>query len=524
MKKQVIFLSIMLTLTACSVNNKNNKPVEGPIASTSVEKSIDFQIERTTLSKGFQSVNPHVEIVDKDTEPAFLVNLGIVECSKINIDKITKASNEIKIYASRTIEENKKDIVVPQLLIKLDGIDNVTLKDTKFSIINSNYEPIKVAYDKNQVLNNIYAQFKITSNTVPKINLINEDSKYIWDVDLHNIFAKEQIDFPLVYFKAKVDASSGEFIETSQQIISTTIDKGNIIDYVDGKSIIYIQKINNKDGDYQNLWLYDIQKNKKEKIYSTHNTIYSAKFSPDLSKIAIIEHNGKLTDIFIVNLSDNTTQKITPLAYKHSWNIEWYGKKLYALNNDEKSRATLLSFDLEKNEHQILFSVSKNISDFDVYNEKFVFTEFNEQQNTKEIFITSDGKELKKIDSGHIPKFIDSNILVYKKNVINQNKCTLWLYDINNKVKKSVTDMDIRSFSIIDSDTLVLVGRENYGTEFSSFIYKLNSGDLTALGHVISETVYYNSKANTIYFSAIPPIDNLDTSQIYSIDLNNILN
>jgi len=521
MKKNVLFLFLMLTLTACSMSDKNDTLIDNSVQSAFTEIPIEFEVVRTTLSKGFQSVTPNVEINDKETEPTFLVNLGVVECTKVKIDKITKVDNNINIYTSSTAEYENTDIVIPQLVIKINNVSRESLKDIKFNIVNSNYETIDLKFDKNHVLDNIYAQFKITSNTIPEVNVIKENGKYIWNVNIHNVFSKQSPDSPLVYFNAKVDSANGEVIDSKWITVSNTIDEGKIIS-LSSRFLVYVQNISKDDESYQHLWLYDTENNEKTNIFSTHNNIFTAKVSPDSNKIAIIENKEKYTDIFIVDLEKNETKKITPLDLMHTWMIEWYGNKLYAVSNAENRKATLMSFDIEKNQHEILFTLDKNVSEFDVYENNFAFTEFNLDNNSTNIITTSNGIELNTIENSFSPVFLDSDNLMYFKNVVDQDKRTLWIYNKNNDSLKSLTNMDIRNFEIIDDETLLLVGRENYSTEFNLYTYNFNNDNQQSIAKVITETVYYDKINNTIYFNAIPQTNSLNREMIYSVNLNSI--
>ncbi len=145
MKKAFLILFACITLSGCSykneikINNKNE-------ANIAVEKTIDFTIEKTSLTRGFQTILPQVEILNSDNSPKILVNLGVVECSDIIIDKITSFNNEIIIYTSRVLSAENNDIVVPQLIIKFNNMNVSELNNKSFKIIGTNYKPINLTF------------------------------------------------------------------------------------------------------------------------------------------------------------------------------------------------------------------------------------------------------------------------------------------------------------------------------------------------------------------------------------------
>ncbi len=518
MKKQILYLSLMLTLTACKAND--NIPLIDSSLSTIAETNMEYKVEKTILLKGFQSIIPNVEMIEKERGRFFLVNLGIVECSMASIDSISRVNNEINIYTSIKKEWGKSDLVVPQVLLELDDIHDLELKDLKFNIIPRNYNPISIKFDKSQVLNKIYTQFKYTNNTMPIVSLSKENNEYIWNVKLNNTFIKDNPSSSLYMLKAKVNSNSGELLEAKPILLSEVIDKGRILGFSSDKLIAYVQKETVEDADSENIWLYDINSHEKHKIYSTHNSIYAAEFSPNLKKLAIIEHNGKLTDLYIVDLKSMLIQKITPMDYKHTWNIEWKGNDLlYAVNKN----SSVILFDTSKNEEKVLFTVKINVSDFDVYDDTFVFVEMDSSKDLSSIYIKENEKRLKKIDYGRGSEFISKDKLVYTRKAGKEDKFELFLRDLNVDEEKTLTDFDVRNFLIIDENNILIVSKNNSSTDFSVYLYNLKENEPTLLGQVLDKNIFYSPSLNTAFFSIVPPTDNADSSFIYGINFDNLM-
>ena len=147
-----------------------------------------------------------------------LASLGIVESSGVTIDKITKLDNNINIYINRLLDEGKVQLAIPQVMIEIQEPIVEKLESLNFNIINQNYEPIYLKFNKKQILNNIYSQFKISSNTIPTVTLTKPKDTIIWNISFQNIYDKENYKSPLINFNVKVDALTGEIIDSKKTI------------------------------------------------------------------------------------------------------------------------------------------------------------------------------------------------------------------------------------------------------------------------------------------------------------------
>ncbi|SCG83892.1 hypothetical protein DW1_2328 [Proteiniborus sp. DW1] len=519
MKKQILYLSMILTLTACTP--KNNAPLIDSSISVLSESNIDYKIDKTVLSKGFQSIIPNVKALEKEYERLFLVNLGVVECSMANIDSISRVNNEINIYTSVEKKWGKTDIVVPQFTVEINGIKKRELEDIKFNIIPTNYSPIALKFDKSQALSKIHTQLNYTDNTMPNVNLIKDKDEYMWEITLNNTFMKDNPSSPIYMLNVKVNSTSGEIIEAKPILLSTTIDKGKILDLAGDKLLAYVKKEVVENSNMESIWIYDIHSQEKQKIYSTLNTIYSTRFSPDLSKLAIIEHNGTLSDLYIVDLKNKNTQKITPMDYQHTWSVEWKDNNLlYGVNNDKDKMSTVLLFDTSKYNPEILFNVRMNVTGFDSYRDNFIFIEKDNSKDVSDVFIKENEKRLKKIDRGFNGEFLSKDKLLYTRKLDKEDKFELYMYDIEEHDEKIVLDLDVRKFTIIDDENILVIAKNSSSTDFSVYLYSLKDDEAKLLGQVLDKNIFYSPSLNTGFFNIVPPIENSDSDFIYGINFD----
>ena len=238
MKKIFFILAVGISILLLSSCTKNKNSSIEP-ASSIKEAAIGYKIEKIVLSRGYQSIEPKVEIINKNDSKEILASLGLIECSGVTIDKITKVDNEIKIYTNRLLDNDKVQLVVPQLIFSLEDSDILKSSDVRFKIINQNYKPINLKFNRSQILNNIYSNFKISQSTIPNVNLIKSNDTYIWDINFNNIFDRDSLKLPLMNFTVQADANTGEILSSNKDIVSTYIDYGEILDYISDKYLLY---------------------------------------------------------------------------------------------------------------------------------------------------------------------------------------------------------------------------------------------------------------------------------------------
>ncbi len=145
-----------------------------------------------------------------------MASLGIVESAGVTVDKITKSNNSINIYIDRLLDNGKAQLAIPQIMIEIQNPMEEKLEDLSFNIVNQNYEPIHLKFNKKQILNNIYSQHKIATNNVPNVSLTKPNDSIVWNVDFQNIYDKENYKSPLINFNVKVDALTGKIIDSKK--------------------------------------------------------------------------------------------------------------------------------------------------------------------------------------------------------------------------------------------------------------------------------------------------------------------
>ena len=519
--KKILFLLIFVFLTSVLGGCEAVEKPPFMAMDKADEETLSFKIEKIILSKGFQTTDPSVEVLKKGSTLKILASLGIVEGSGINIDKITKSGNNINIYIDRLLDDSKVQLSVPQILIEIPELHLEKAEELNFNIINQNYEPIHLKFNKKEILNSIYSQFKISPNTTPNVILSKSHDNMFWNVSFQNIFDKENYKSPLINFNVKVNAHTGEILDSKKDNISNFIDEGQLLDYIPNNFILYKKQNTQKDHVYESLWIYNLETKEKTKIYTSKNKIQSALFNPEGTFISVLETNDNISDLYIIGKTDKIAYKITPADYINPNLIKWKDENnLYFVSVGE-NRSTLLSYDIVNNDYSPIRSVDFRVAEFDIAKDNFVFVQEEKDLNNKKIFVDTSKMGLKEIGMGYKAKFISSNELIYLKHEEKDDKNILEIYNIEDNEHKDL-DYNVSNYFILNENTLNIVEKNTCNNDFTLYRYNLEEKYELPIANINSDKIYYDQSNNKGYISLSPPSENNGGSIIYSVDLGKL--
>lgn len=526
--KRILFVFIMsiYTLLLIGCANRQNPIIYKEINAVSdqSEESIRYKVERVTLSKGYQNIDPNVEVIKKGLDFKILVSLGLVESTGVKITEINKVDNEINIYIEN--ENNTKDsqIVVPQVLIDLKGIKLKDKDNFKFNIINENYEPIKIKLGTNDIISKVNADFQLSTNTLPIINILNEEDKILWELTYNNIFDKHNLETPIIDLSILIDANSGDIIKSSKNFISSFIDEGHILDYIPNKSILYkksegtIKDANLKDS----LWQFNIDSNDTRILYASNSKIECATPNASGEHIALIESHEGLNSLYIIEALEQKAYKVLFKEEISPSLVRWKdNKELYILNKKGKS-SSLYKYNISENTTKPVASVNKDITDFQVMGDSFLITEGNENHEEIKVYTTKNWSQYGFEDYGFKPAYVDDNKIAYLSFNKNQHISSLKIYDTKRKRIYDNIDLNISQYFIIDDGTLGIIEKNNGDNEFTFYKYGLKDKNLEKITNTNSKNVFYNQDKDLLYIDLSIPFESDRSQIIYSIDLSKI--
>lgn len=520
--KLILLIILTIFLTGCKV--VDNLPLLAKDTKTAPETEIGeelkYTIEQVILSKGYQTIEPNVEILKKkNNRIKLLTSLGLLESSGADIEKITKKGNIVNIYVSNKTDEESIQLSVPQIIIdineKLKNIDEI-----KFNVINENYKPLSIKLGLNDVINKINSEFKVSSNTVPVINLSNINDNIIWNITYNSIFDRDNPETPLVNLSVEIDANSGDILKSTKSFISSIIDEGHVLDYIQNKYILYkkTEKDIERNINSESLWFYDIEHNERGLLFTSKHKIQSALFSPDLKNISLIENNENSGELYIIPISDIKAYKVFFNEPINPSLTSWKDKNnLYIVDNNDSSNVYI--YNLKENENNFINSFDFNFVNIKNYKDKVIITTAEENKINRKISFTEDWENFKLIDYGFNIKFIDENKICYLKNDEKEGRNKLYIYDLSNNKKIDILDLNLSNYSIISESKLLLIEKNQSNNGYTIHDYDIKNRELTTIINTNSDNVYYNREKNLVYVNLNIPFESEKPELIYSIDL-----
>ncbi|MEW8973502.1 MAG: hypothetical protein AB2375_04835 [Tissierellaceae bacterium] len=527
--KRMLLLFILTAsisfLPACT-NTKQNPIVfkENSSTENKDDTNISYNVEQVILSKGFQNLEPNVEIVKKDLDFRLLASLGLVESSGVNVTKIQKSGNEINIYVKNETDEQKKHLVVPQVLIDLKDFKIKNRDSLKFNIVNENYEPIKIKLGVNEIVNKINSDFKISINTFPLVDILDEEGKIFWELTYKNIFDIYNNETPIINLSVLVDSNDGSIIQYSKDFISSYIDEGYILDYIPNKFIIYKKQEmdENHNPKEEILWIYDIENNHREILYSSKNKISCAKFNPDASFVSLIDTNDKNNELYIIGAQDKKAYKILFANTISPKIIRWKDDENLYIIDSRENKSYIYEHNTKTNHTDLVHFISKDITDLQIINDDFLISEGNEDKKKLKIYLTDNWKQFKFEFHGYKPSFIDHDKIAYLKFNEKEDSNILSIYDLDRENLYDNINLNITKYFTLDSKSLALIEKHQADNDFTLHRYDIKNKEITPIASINSDQVFYNDRDRLLYVNLSLPFESEKTQIIYSLDLSQI--
>lgn len=523
--KRIIFIIVTVLIAAafsgCSSNKINSLTLDD---ARFEEEEIKYEIEQILFSKSFQSIEPSVEIITNNNKLKILASLGLSECSGVNVNSIIKKGSEVNIHVSAIYHPEDLRLAVPQVIMELKKSKLKKVEDLKFNIVYDDYTPLKVKYSINDVLNKIQSHFKISAKGTPIFNLIREDANIVWDIEYNSIFDKENPDIPLVNLYAKVNANTGDIISSEKQFISSSLDSGHILNYINDDHILYKKVVLDNDANKttEQLWSYDITNSEKYMLYSSHYKISSAQFSQNMRYVSIIEVSDVGSELYIIPTNDKRAYKISFDNKFSPKTMRWNNNDILYLVDNSDSKSTIYSYSAENNETNNIGTFDKNIENIIILSDNFLITEKTDNEFNRKISMTTDWDKFKLIGNGFNPKFISENVVSYLYKDEDKDLNSLFVYDTKEKDVIYEIEGNILSYEILPDRNIVYVKKNTNNSDFTLVKYSLNDHKSTDIANLISDKIFYDENNKLVYLNVILPFDNEKTEMIYSLDLSKI--
>ena len=500
----LISLYVSILLTGC--NSKEISPLffKDEEVSTSISANNDeftdlsYTIDKITLSKSYQSIEPNIKIIKDGLDSNLLLSLGIVDSSGINIEKIERNNRDVNIYIQNEDKHIKEEFVVPQIIVHFDDLSTKDLEELNFKIINQNYEPIKSNIDISEAISKVKSSLKINTSTFPNSSIVKEDNNMFLMLDFMNAVDLKNDENPIINLNVLIDLVDGKIVDSTKSSVSSLIDEGIILEYLTNKYILYVKEEKKLGNERYELWIYDIEKDSRDKIRTFKNKISSLKFNQKGDKAFLIESLEGSNRLHLLELENLKISRVDLDKDINPCIGVWRGKDVIFLDRKDKG-ALLYTLDVSNDNLSFISTVDKDIREIQYLKDNFLFSTIKD--DVKNIYTTKDFKENKLIDVGEKPLFLDDNTICYMKNENNTSKNVLWFYSLNDASLESYSDIDVKDF-FIWKDSLAIIEKTQVGPENPLYIYNLKNQTTVFISSIKSDKIFLNTKDDILYINS----------------------
>ncbi|NLY47033.1 MAG: hypothetical protein GX053_13740 [Tissierella sp.] len=519
----ILFLFLM---TACTSEKTSPLIIKEIDAATNLveEDNLEFNIEQTILSKGFQNLEPKVDILKKDDGFRLLASLGLFETSGVNIIDINKSGDEIDIRVENIYDTDLNQLAIPQVIIELKDIKLRNIENTKFNIINENYKPLKTKLSANEAINKVNSDFQIVTSTSPDINIIKDNEDLLWELKYKNFLDKYNLETPIVNMSVLIDANSGELVKSSKNFISVLIDEGGILDYIPNENILYKkeEKTLSKENKWISLLKYDIAENIKEILYSTNSEILSAQYSPNLDSIGLIESSNGSNQLYILSKGDNKAYKVILDNTINPSIIRWKDNdNLYIVSKTDIA-STIYNYNIQDSNTELVNFIYSDIVGMQIQNDNIIITIKDKDTGKNSIQMTSNWIHNEIEEEGHTPRFINEEFIGYLKFDEKNNTHDLVIFNKETNKKHSNIDLNVSNYFKIDDHTVGIISINTNNSDYTFHKYDIKKKKLKPIVNITSDKAYYDSENELLYIDLKVPFESTKPQIIYSLDLSKI--
>ncbi|MCK9443698.1 MAG: DUF5050 domain-containing protein [Tissierellaceae bacterium] len=518
----VLSILIISILSGCNVNTDVPTAPHGD--ESFEEEEINFNIDQILYSKSYQSIEPNVELITKNSKLKLLASLGLADYSSVSVNRIIKKGGEVSIHVSGISQSEDNRLAVPQVIMEIEDLSPKNAENLKFSVAYDDYVPIKIKFGINDVINKIQSHFKVSPNRLPTFNLTKEGDDILWSVSYDGIIDKDDPLTPLINLATMIDANSGEILQSDRIAISTTFDYGQILDFMGDSTFLYKKTIVDLESNIpiEQLWYGKSKENEKFMLFSSDFKILSAQFSEDRSHISILEANDDNSNLYIISLSDKRAFKISFESKFNPRLMKWAGNnQLYLVENGDMM-STIYIYDIPQNETFFVGKFERNINRIVNKGDTFLISEILENEPNRKIMITENWASFQFINDGFSPKFISDKIIAFLNRDEKNDMNYLYIYDLKENKVLDIIEGNIAGFEILLNNNIVYINKNMNYDDYTIFKYDFETKDSTKIITANSSKVFLNEQDNLVYFNIPISLEDNKTELIYEIDLNKI--
>ena len=512
----LIIIATMI-LTGCSLPMLRESSVN---PGKTPENEPEFTVEQVVLSQGFQNTNPRVELVRKNSQTKLIVSPGILQSTGIEVSKIEKIDDVYNIYLVNS-SYSSAELVIPQITILLSNVTQAEAGSLKFKIVNENYTPISVSYGIVDVLKKVRSDYKISSDGYPSIKLVKDEEMTIWVIDYESIYDKTNLEIPLINLRLKVNANTGEVVESTKSLISAYVDHGTVLDFKPGAGILYSLK--DLENESNILRHQNLVTGEKTDLYRTFSQISSARLNQSGSAVALLEREGDNASAFTIALENKKAIRIGSEAGIRPESISWTSDtEIQILTSYSDNQTKILTYNTADNILTNTHSFMMDLVTFSVMEDVMLASQFTDKETNNRILLSDGRKGLQFVDIGFRPQILTEELGMHLVNQDNTTENRLHLFNLKTLENEYELDFDVVKADRISQDELLVVERLPGNSSFGLHIFNFVTKEITSLGSTKTSKIYLDRATDTIYANDSLAYEAEAKDIIYALSLKNL--
>ena len=509
--KRLLILIIFL-LSGCTIF----EPIEE--SKIKEKESLKYEIESIRYSKTFEQIDPFInKVEEKDDFIKLSIGLGVTDYKNIDVQKIEKEGSIVKVFISGEKEEYSTMLSYPNLILNIYTQD-FKPNETTFLLDNSNISIYPIKYSLSQVASLLETNLNLTTKNMPIGKLKKEGDNFYWVIDYKGIVDRQDENLSLIDLNAKLDALTGEVIESSKKKVSEKLDFGKIISFKEG-DYIYYKKINisKEKPEIKNteIMKFSIKNNKVSKIYETTGDIID--FSVNNSgEVAFIEEINELNNLYIILPDSNKPYKAMFSIIKKPDYIKWINDNLLYIMDIDVNDIHLFEYDVLTSTDVLKATLKTTIKGI-IPGEKNILIDGVSGSNNSNIYSTVDFNNVEKLATGHSPIILGNKLVFSFYNDVEKSN-GLYLLDIGNNETTTI-DKEVLSVNKVNDNKILYTKKEGKESDLGVYVFDIQSKEKKYLTNVITKDVYYDSINKELYKNIFFTLNETGRDIIYKLDI-----
>lgn len=268
------------------------------------------------------------------------------------------------------------------------------------------------------------------------------------------------------------------------------------------------------------LWIYDIENNTRELIYTTNSKIISAQFSPSLDSISVLESIDGANRLYVI-IKDEI--KVFRAMFDSSINpliARWKDEENIYILSKSNTTSSIYNYNIKDGTTDLVNYMYADITGMQIQDEDVILTIKDEETEETYIQMSSNWINYKMKSEGYSPSFINDKLIGFLKFDEEADINRLFLLNMEDSKLYSSIDLNVSKYFEIDENTLGIVSDNKNNNDYTFHKYDIENKNLEEVANISSSQAYYDSEREVLYIDLKVPFESSKPQIIYSLNLD----